>query len=52
MKKELMLSKEEKDDVYALITYDDGAKIMPLYKGSTNYIMTGDGETFDNVSYK
>lgn len=37
---------------YAVLTYEDGSKIMPLYKGSSYYIMASDGQTFDNVSLK
>lgn len=43
-------SESDTEDVYALITYDDGKKIMPLYDGGNYYIMTESGKTFDNVT--
>ncbi len=43
-------NEEDLENVYAVITYADGSKIMPLYKGSSYYIMSSDGETFDNIS--
>lgn len=45
-------SKEDTEGVYALITYNDGADIMPLYTGSYYYVMTSDGRTFSNVSFR
>lgn len=39
-------------DLYGLVCFEDGASIMPLYKKSSYYIMTGDGNTFSNVSDK
>lgn len=38
--------------IYAIIVFNDGSNIMPLYKGSHYYIMTSDGKTFDNVTMK
>lgn len=43
-------SDEEK--IYAFIVYDEGSKILPLYKAQKNYIMTSDGKNFDNLTYK
>lgn len=39
-------------DVYGIVCFEDGASIMPLYKKSSYYIMTGDGNTFSNISFK
>lgn len=47
-----MWSEEDLENVYGVVIYDDGSKIMPLYQGSAYYIMTSDGRTFDNVSLK
>ena len=45
---------EEADlsDVYGLVCFEDSELIMPLYKDSSYYIMTGDGKTFSNISKK
>lgn len=43
-------SEEDRAGIYAIITYNDGADIMPLYDGSNYYIMTGEGKTFDNIT--
>lgn len=45
-------SESDTEDIYALITYDDGKKIMPLYRGSNYYVMASDGKTFDNIFEK
>jgi hypothetical protein len=45
-------SEDDTEDIYALITYDDGESIMPLYKKSYYYIMASDGRTFSNISFK
>jgi hypothetical protein len=45
-------SKDGTDDIYALITYNDGEDIMPLYKKSYYYVMASDGRTFSNISLK
>lgn len=46
----------ESDDysknVYGFVVYERGSKLMPLYKGKTYYIMTPQGSTFDNLTYK
>lgn len=43
---------DDAKEVYGFITYDDGEHIMPLYKKSSYYVMTSDGKTFANVSFK
>ena len=45
-------SEEDLKDVYGLVCVDDTDTIMPLYKDSSYYIMTGDGQTFSNISEK
>ena len=45
-------SESDTEDVYALITYDEGQKIMPLYNGGNYYIMSENGSTFDNVTQR
>jgi hypothetical protein len=43
---------EDLKDLYGVVCFDDGGSIMPLYKKSSYYIMTGDGKTFSNISEK
>lgn len=45
-------SEDDQKDLYGVVCFEDGASIMPLYKNSSYYIMTGDGNTFSNVSEK
>lgn len=41
-------SKEK--NCHAFISYS--SELIPLYNNQTNYIMTGDGQTFENVSQR
>ena len=43
---------EDTKDVYGLIVYDNGESLIPLYNESYYYIMTNDGKTFSNLSFK
>lgn len=43
---------QHKEKIYAFIIYDEGSKVIPLYKRQMNYIMTSDGKTFHNLTYK
>ena len=43
---------EEACKTYGFITYDEGAKIYPLYEGFKYYMMVGDGKTFANLTLK
>lgn len=45
-------SQDDLIGVYGLVCFDDTESIMPLYRDSSYYIMTSDGKTFSNVSYK
>jgi hypothetical protein len=45
-------SEDDTEDVYAVVTYNDGFDIMPLYKKSHYYVMASDGRTFANISEK
>jgi len=38
--------------VYAFIIYDDGAELFALQKPQCNYIMTSDGKTFSNITWR
>ncbi|WP_347216527.1 hypothetical protein [Chryseobacterium sp.] len=40
------------EDIYLFIVYRNGSEVMPLYKKQANYIMTSDGKTFCNLTYK
>ena len=42
---------KEPENTYGFVS-DGNGKIFPLFKGQFNYIMTGDGKTFANVSQK
>lgn len=37
---------------YAFVVSHEGSSVRPLYKDQSNYIMTGEGKTYDNVTYK
>lgn len=37
-------------DMYGFITYNNGANTMPLYQGSSYFIMASDGKTVANIS--
>lgn len=39
-------------ETYGFISYNEGGKLIPLYKKSTYFIMTGGGQTFANITYK
>ena len=45
-------TEDDLKNIYAVIVYNDGASIMPLYNNSQYYIMTSDGKTFTNISNK
>jgi len=40
------------DEVYAFVSYKDGARTMPLYPKQKAFIMTESGKTFANVSQR
>lgn len=40
------------ENVYGVVTFNEGKSIMPLYNNSQYYIMTSDGKTFSNISLK
>lgn len=44
-------SDDDTKQCYAIII-EDGSIFRPLYKKQKNYIMTSEGKTFDNVSYR
>jgi hypothetical protein len=39
------------DEIYAFISTEN-CEIIPLYKGHSNFIMTGEGATFSNETFK
>lgn len=43
---------EVNEEIYAFLLYNSGSDMMPLYKKQKNYIMTSDGKTFDNLTFK
>lgn len=38
------------DEAYAFICWKDG--VLPLYKEQQNYIVSGNGTTYSNLTYK
>lgn len=42
----------EPGELYAYILTEDGSDVVPLFKRCFNYVMTGDGKTFANVTFK
>ena len=39
-------------DTYAIICNNDGLILIPLYKGEKYFVMTENGNTFSNLTYK
>ena len=37
---------------YAFVVFNNGASMIPLYKGQKSYVMVETGQTFKNLSYK
>lgn len=42
----------QKDQCYAVISFNNGSEWWPLYQNFQYYIMTGGGKTFDNVTFR
>lgn len=42
--------KNDLEEVYGLICFDDGKSIMPLYGKSIYYVMMGNGQTFSRIN--
>lgn len=40
------------DSIYGFVIYNNGSETHPLYKTQRSYIMTGNGTTFCNLSFK
>jgi hypothetical protein len=38
--------------VYAFLIYNEGADLFALQKPQNNYIMTSDGKTFSNITFR
>ena len=43
--------KFHEETIYAFVLCD-GSRPIPLYKGMQNYIMTSDGKTFSNLTFR
>ena len=43
---------EDLKGVYGLVCFADSESIMPLLEDSSFYIMTEEGKTFSNISFK
>lgn len=39
-------------EIYGFVVYNKGRDIIPLYFPSSYFIMTGDGKTFANITWK
>jgi hypothetical protein len=46
------LKQAEDLEIYAFIAAENGAENYPLYANQRSYIMTAQGQTFDNISFK
>jgi len=44
--------KYDKEEVYGFVSYNEGSKVIPLYKKSTYFVMVSNGRTFENISHK
>lgn len=40
------------ENLYGFIVHNNGQKVIPLYKKSHYFIMTSDGKTFSNITFK
>lgn len=40
------------EEIYCLLIHNRGSDIIPLYRKSTYYIMTSNGQTFKNISFR
>lgn len=43
---------DEGKDIYGFVSYNEGSKLIPLYKKSTYFIMMCNGRTFENISVR
>lgn len=43
---------EMTSEIYGFISFNNGAETVPLYKKSNYFVMTSDGKTFSNITYK
>jgi len=50
-KKSLVKLKMDEQDVYGFISYNEGMKLVALYKRSTYFVMVGNGQTFANITH-
>jgi len=39
-------------ETYGFLVYQGGSQTMPLYIGQKSFIMTDDGKTFDNITFR
>lgn len=42
----------EEGKIHKFIVFNNGRDCIPLYKSQGNYIMTADGNTFDNLTFR
>ena len=40
---------EHDEDIIAFAVFNEGSSFVPIYKKSTYFVMTSDGNTFDNL---
>jgi hypothetical protein len=48
----LLQSEDLRRECYALVIYDNGKEVEPLYRKQQAYIMTDSGQTFENLTLK
>jgi hypothetical protein len=47
------LRKEWEDEqIYMFVVCKSGSEVIPLYKKQVNYIMTGEGTTFEKLTFR
>lgn len=40
------------DKIYAFVVSENGKEVIPLYRPSSYFIMTSNGKTFDNLTFR
>lgn len=45
-------SESQNSNIYGFISCQEGSKLIPLYKNSIYFIMSENGQTFANITFK
>jgi len=46
------MSNDFSKNCYAILVYNDGSDLLPIYKGDLNYVMSSNGQTYANITYR